>query len=53
MYHQVKRMFKAFDLDVIYLKRTKIGGLELDDKMSAWDTKELSEDEIQSVFSGL
>ncbi|QGZ97742.1 pseudouridine synthase [Mycoplasma sp. NEAQ87857] len=30
-YHQVKRMFKAFGYDVLYLQRIAIGGLFLDD----------------------
>lgn len=30
MYHQIKRMFAAFSLNVTYLKRTAMGGLKLD-----------------------
>ena len=34
MYHQIKRMFKSFGIEVMELRRIKMGKLSLDDKLS-------------------
>lgn len=50
-FHQVKRMFEAIDNEVIYLKRIQIGGLKLDDQLSPGEVKELTQAEIDAIFS--
>jgi len=46
-FHQVKRMFKALDNEVIYLKRIKMNNLDLDNQLELGSYKELSEDELK------
>lgn len=46
-YHQVKRMFQAVNMEVVYLKRLSIGTLELDEKLALGEYRELTEKEIQ------
>ena len=50
-FHQVKRMLKAFDCQVIYLKRLKIGGLSLDEGLKPGEYRELTADEAKSALS--
>lgn len=50
-YHQVKRMMFALGNEVIYLKRTAIGGLKLDEKLSLGEYRELTQEEITEIFS--
>lgn len=45
-FHQVKRMFKAVNKKVIYLKRVSMGKLELDESLSPGEYRELTEEEI-------
>ena len=45
-YHEIKRMFEAFGLNVIYLKRLSMGGLKLDPDLQEGQWKILSEKEI-------
>ena len=45
-YHQVKRMFKAVNNKVLYLKRVQMGNLKLDDKLKVGEYRELTEKEI-------
>lgn len=45
-YHQVKRMFEALDMKVLYLKRISMGNLILDENLLKGEYRELSEDEI-------
>ncbi|ABB15553.1 pseudouridine synthase [Carboxydothermus hydrogenoformans] len=45
-YHQVKRMFLALGKTVVYLKRIRIGGLILDNKLSPGEYRELTPEEI-------
>lgn len=49
-YHQVKRMFKAVNNKVVYLKRVKMGNLELDKNLKIGEYRELSQDEIEKMF---
>ncbi|MCI5602652.1 MAG: pseudouridine synthase [Clostridiales bacterium] len=44
--HQVKRMLKAVGCYVVYLKRTQIGEVELDDNLKSGEYRELTEEEI-------
>lgn len=45
-YHQVKRMFQATDMEVLYLKRTKIGDIQLDDQLDPGQIRPLTAEEI-------
>lgn len=47
MYHQIKRMFKKFDLTVIALDRVQMGSLPLDKSLKAGECRYLSNDEIK------
>ena len=46
-YHQVKRMFKSLNMEVVYLKRLSIGELKLDEQLGLGEYRELTEEEIQ------
>ena len=46
MFHQIKRMFRLNGLNVVYLKREKIGGLALDDALPPGGVRELTAEEI-------
>lgn len=49
MYHQIKRMFSAFGISVVELKRIKMGGLELDENLSPGECRYLSREELNKV----
>lgn len=46
-FHQVKRMFEAVEKKVVYLKRMKMGNLELDPALKEGEYRELTEEELQ------
>ncbi len=46
-FHQVKRMLKAVDNQVLYLKRLSIGSLKLDDSLLPGQYRELSDEELR------
>ena len=46
-FHQVKRMFAQLGNEVVYLKRVKMGQLELDPAIPLGGYRELSEEEIE------
>ncbi|BBM45841.1 pseudouridine synthase [Leptotrichia trevisanii] len=48
-FHQVKRMFKAVNNEVIYLKRVKMGNLLLDEKLELGEYRELTEEELNNL----
>lgn len=50
-FHQVKRMFEAVNKKVIYLMRTKMGPLLLDEQLKPGEYRELTEDEV-SLLKG-
>lgn len=50
VYHQIKRMFAAFGLQVLWLKRVSMGGLALDPALPPGAVRELSEQEIAAVL---
>lgn len=52
-FHQVKRMFQAVDKQVIYLKRLSMGVLELDKTLELGEYRELSETELEELFSSV
>lgn len=49
-YHQVKRMFRAVDMEVIYLKREAMGALKLDPALPAGAYRTLTEGELESLL---
>lgn len=46
-YHQVKRMFRAVGMEVLYLKRESMGSLVLDEAMQPGEYRELTEKELE------
>lgn len=46
-FHQVKRMFEAIGHEVLFLKRIKMGGLELDEELASGECRELTDDEVR------
>lgn len=49
LYHQIKRMFKKHKIEVLELKRTKIGGLRLDASLKEGECKILSKEEVKKI----
>ncbi len=49
LYHQIKRMFKKHGIEVLELKRTKIGGLWLDCSLKEGECKILGKEEIEKI----
>lgn len=49
-FHQIKRMFKAFGMEVVFLKRLSMKNLVLDDKLSPGEYRKLTEEEINGLF---
>lgn len=49
-YHQVKRMFKHFGLNVTFLKRLKMGPLILDDSLEPGEYRVLTEEEVHQLL---
>jgi len=50
-FHQVKRMFEAVDRKVLYLKRIRMGGLELDPELAEGECRELTVEEVRMLKS--
>ncbi|WP_139492629.1 pseudouridine synthase [Brevibacillus dissolubilis] len=48
-FHQVKRMFAAFGLKVVYLQRLRMGSLHLDESLELGDYRELTEQELDAL----
>lgn len=48
-FHQVKRMFLAVAKEVTYLKRLKMGSLELDQDLELGEYRELTEEELEAL----
>lgn len=48
-FHQVKRMFKSVNKEVIYLKRLSMGSLVLDETLETGEFRELTPEEIESI----
>lgn len=49
-YHQVKRMFEAVGKRVIFLMRVSMGPLKLDDNLKQGEARELTKEELDSLF---
>ena len=50
-FHEVKRLFLLTGNAVLYLKRLKIGGLLLDTSLSAGESRALTTEEKDLIFS--
>ena len=50
-FHQVKRMFKFVENEVLYLKRVKMGKLLLPEDLKLGEYRELSEEEINLILN--
>lgn len=50
--HQVKRMMRAVDCCVVYLKRVSIGSLTLDSDLPPGKYRELTENELKLLLAG-
>lgn len=50
-YHQVKRMMEALGNRVTGLKRTRIGGIELDPKLALGECREILHKEIEQLYA--
>lgn len=48
-FHQVKRMFEAVEMQVTYLKRVRIGNLQLDETLQLGDYRALTENERKKI----
>lgn len=49
-YHQVKRMFQAVGKEVLYLKRERMGTLELDENLKPGEYRALTEEELNRLW---
>lgn len=49
-FHQLKRMFKMVDKEVIYLKRISFGNITLDETLNEGEYRELTKEEIDSLI---
>ena len=49
-YHQIRRMFAAAGNHVLGLKRISIGGLKMPNNLAEGDWRQLSPEELASVF---
>ena len=49
MYHQIKRMFASYGYKVIYLKRTQIGNLKLDENLLEGQAREITKAELDLI----
>ncbi|WP_217593871.1 pseudouridine synthase [Cohnella sp. GbtcB17] len=50
-YHQVKRMFEAVGKKVLYLRRSEMGPLPLDESLAPGEWRELTEEELERLRS--
>ncbi len=49
MYHQIKRMFSHFSINVVELKRIKMGALKLDESLNDGECRYLTKEEISAL----
>lgn len=48
-FHQIKRMFEAFGMNVVYLKRLSVGSLILDENLKCGEYRTLTDKEIADL----
>ena len=51
MYHQIKRMAEAVGNKIVYLKRIKIGGVDLDPELPLGAYREMLHKEIENIYT--
>ena len=51
MYHQIKRMFKKYSIEVTELKRIKMGKLYLDESLAPGECRYIDEKELEMINS--
>ena len=51
-YHQIKRMFEAVGMEVVYLKRLRMGELLLDEALRPGEYRTLTDEEIMLLAGG-
>lgn len=49
-YHQIKRMFAAFGIEVVELKRISMGGLRLDESLNGGECRFLTPEEVEKII---
>lgn len=49
-FHQIKRMFKAVDKEVVYLKRLSMGTLQLDSSLKEGEYRKLTDEELKELM---
>lgn len=50
-FHQIKRMFKAVNMEVVYLKRMSMKNLVLDESLSLGEYRRLTHEEIKDLLA--
>lgn len=48
-FHQVKRMFHAVGKEVVFLKRVRMGGLKLDERLKPGEYRKLTKEEVETL----
>lgn len=48
-FHQIKRMFKVFDAEVVYLRRISMGNLTIDNALKTGEYRKLTLEEISNI----
>mgnify|MGYP000757001176 FL=1 len=48
-FHQVKRMFEAVGVTVVYLKRLSMGNLKLDETLAPGESRALTQEELECL----
>ncbi len=48
-FHQVKRMFEAVGVTVVYLKRLSMGSLKLDETLAPGESRALTQEELECL----
>lgn len=51
-FHQIKRMFQAVGMEVRYLKRLRMGTLQLDERLAPGECRELTAQEVENLKNG-
>lgn len=51
MYHQIKRMFASFGIEVVELRRIKMGELDLDGNLAEGECRFIDENELKMIKS--
>lgn len=51
-FHQIKRMFQALGMEVVYLKRLSMGALRLDENLREGEYRKLTENELRALREG-